>query len=160
MKIFILGNIASGKTTLSEELSNYLEIPLFHIDEIVHDDNLNIKRSEEEQLNIINNINKNNKEWIIEGVPRNNLEILCNISDTIIFLDYDKNILIKRIKKRNKLKRNINYTIEDELNWINTFDYNRIYEQLTKHIRKGIIIKNDKELNKYKNSIYEGNLLK
>ena len=43
---------------------------------------------------------------------------------------------------------------------ISTEILGNIYEQLTKHIRKGIIIKNDKELNKYKNSIYEGNLLK
>lgn len=156
MKIFIVGNIASGKTTLSNELSNYLELPLFHIDEIVHDDINNIKRTEEEQIKIINDINRNNKEWIIEGVPRNNLDILCNISETIIFLDYDKDTLIKRLKKRHKKdKLKYDVTLEEEINWIDTFNYEKIYEQLKKHIRKGIIIKNDKELKKYMESIYE-----
>ena len=164
MKFFIVGNICSGKTTLANELAYYYNIPVFHIDEIVHDDINKIKRSPEEQIKIINEIVRTNKEWIIEGTPRSNLEILCNLSETIIFLDYDKKILKKRIKRR-YLKRKFNFEkvtyeinknlLEDEYKWIESFNYNKVYEELTKHIRKGIIIKNDKELNKYMESVYE-----
>ena len=164
MKYFITGNISSGKTTLAEKIGDYLDIKVFHLDEIVHDDENNKKRDEEEQKKIINKIVRENKEWIIEGTPRTHLEILCNLSETIILLDYNKEILKKRIKKR-YIKRKlglekINYKIDknylkEEYKNLEKFNYNLIYEQLTKHIRKGIIIKNDKELNKLMESIYE-----
>ena len=164
MKIFIMGNIGSGKTTLANTLSEFYNINLYHIDEIVHDDVNNKKRTEEEQKNIINKILKDNKDWIIEGTPRSNLELLCNNAEEIIFLDIDKKELIKRVKKRylkRKLKiEKINYKIDkkslkEEINNIEKSNYNRIYEQLTKHIRKGIIIKNETEIKKYMDSVYE-----
>ena len=92
---------ASGKTTLSKILSEYYEIERFEIDEIVHDiDNNDIKRSLKEQTKIINRINKENKNYILEGVLRKNLDFIINLVDQIIYLDIDKKEISKRIKKR------------------------------------------------------------
>ena len=99
MKTLIIGNLGSGKTTLAEKISKMYEIPFFSIDNIVHDDIKGVKRTNQEQIDIINKINRENKDFIIEGVLRENLEFLCNLVDTIIILDMDKKILKKRIKK-------------------------------------------------------------
>ena len=100
MKILITGNVASGKTTLSKILSEYYEIERFEIDEIVHDiDNNDIKRSLKEQTKIINRINKENKNYILEGVLRKNLDFIINLVDQIIYLNIDKKEISKRINK-------------------------------------------------------------
>ena len=79
MKILIVGGVGSGKTTLAKYLSNYFDIPFFSIDSIVYDEN-NKKRDVLEQNSLANKINRENKEYIIEGVLRENLDFLLNIS--------------------------------------------------------------------------------
>ena len=86
MKILIIGIVASGKTTLAKTLSRESGICHYEIDSIVHDDLNNRKRSIDEQLEIINHINKN-KDWIIEGTLRKNLDVLLEFADKIIFID-------------------------------------------------------------------------
>ena len=91
MKTLIVGGVGSGKTTLAKYLSNYFDIPFFSIDSIVYDEN-NKKRDVLEQNSLANKINRENKEYIIEGVLRENLDFLLNICDQIIFLDYPSNL--------------------------------------------------------------------
>ena len=87
MKILILGNVASGKTTLAKQLSQKHKINYYEIDSIVHDDNNGgKKRSIEEQNKIIKEINKSDN-WIIEGILRENLYYLLEMVDKIIYLD-------------------------------------------------------------------------
>lgn len=69
MKILIIGPVASGKTTVAKKISEHTGIKHYEIDSIVHNDKNNIKRTENEQINIINQINKND-DWIIEGTLR------------------------------------------------------------------------------------------
>lgn len=169
MKICILGPVASGKSTLAEALKEELGIPLFSMDQIVHDDEASHKREEKEQLNIINTIIRENKEWIIEGMPRTHLEVLSFNATTIIYLDYEKKTLRKRLNKRNKdirsgkikvpyklteeLLNNMNHYIEDD----NRED--KLYI-MKKYPQKLIIIKNDKELKTLREAIQEGQELK
>lgn len=96
MKILIIGSVGSGKSTYAKKLSKELDIKSYEIDSIVHNDQINTKRSIQEQDDIINNINKNNS-WIIEGTLRKNLHYLLDMADKIIFLDIPYNIRKRRI---------------------------------------------------------------
>ena len=165
MKILITGNVASGKTTLSKILSDFYEIDRFEIDEIVHDiDNNDKKRIIKEKINIINKINKENKSYIIEGVLRKDLDFILNLVDQIIFLDIDKKVIDKRIKRR-YLKQKLNLEkssykptkemLENMYKWNNEFDSKIFIKRLNKYPKKLIIIKNKKELKKYLNSVYK-----
>lgn len=169
MKIVILGPVASGKSTLAESLSKELGIASFSVDRIVHDDRNNCKRDEQTQRNMINEIIRKNKEWIIEGMPRTHLEVLASNATTIIYLDYDKKVLRKNLKKRNKSiitgKLIVPYELTDELKdkmnrYIEEDNKEVLYYVMQKYPQKLIIIKNDKELQKHRIAIEEGEILK
>ena len=86
MKILIVGSVGSGKSTYSKKLSKELNIPRYEIDSIVHDDINKIKRTDAEQMKIIDKIN-NNMDWIIEGILRKHLYYLLDMADKIIFME-------------------------------------------------------------------------
>lgn len=160
MKILIVGIVASGKTTLAKRLSKEGNISHYEIDSIVHDDLNKRKRSVEEQLNIINDINKNN-DWIIEGTLRKNLDILLDFADKIIFIDIDKKIRKRRIISRyikQKLRiEKCNYKpslemVKDMFKWTNDFekDKNNFLKRIYKYEDKLIVLSSVNEINKYK----------
>lgn len=152
MKIIIIGSVGSGKTTLAKKLSKKYNIPYYEIDCIVHDDNNNgKKRTEAEQYNIINDINKNDN-WIIEGTLREHLYYLLDFSDKIILVDtplYKRKIRIfTRYIKQKLHKEKCNYIPNKELlkqmyKWTNDFEHNRekLNNTLQKYIDKVEIIK-------------------
>ena len=157
MKTLIVGGVGSGKTTLAKYLSNYFDIPFFSIDSIVYDEN-NKKRDVLEQNSLANKINRENKEYIIEGVLRENLDFLLNICDQIIFLDYPSNVTLKRIKFRYfKQKLGLekcDYVPNREMynnmiKWNKEFDRDKLMNKLSKYSKKLLIIRNDKELKVY-----------
>ena len=156
MKVLILGNIASGKTTLAKRLSNYYNVDYYELDKIVHDDSNNTKRDKNEQRKIITKLLKN-EDYIIEGMLRDNYDLIVPKVSSIIFLDYDINILKKRLRKRYMLQRSgllkCDYKIDKELYkkllfYLNNYDKSFINDIMNKYPSKLIIIKNDKELNK------------
>ena len=160
MKILIVGIVASGKTTLAKRLSKEENISHYEIDSIVHDDLNKRKRSGEEQLNIINDINKNN-DWIIEGTLRKNLDILLDFADKIIFIDIDKKIRKRRIISRyikQKLRiEKCNYKpslemVKDMFKWTNDFEKekNNFLKRIYKYEDKLIVLSSVNEINKYK----------
>lgn len=158
MKVLITGNVGSGKTTLAKELSKTYNVPYFEIDSIVHSDKDNRKREEFEQASIVNKINRENKNYIIEGVLRKKLEFICNLVDYIIIFDIDKEVLRKRIKKR-YIKQKLglekaNYKPTKEfLNqmyiWLETYNYDKDKNIIKKYSNKVIILRNNKEVKKY-----------
>lgn len=134
MKILIIGNLGTGKTTLAKKFAKEYSIKHYEIDSIVHDDNNGgIKRSFEEQNRIVNNINKE-KHWIIEGVLRGNLYCLLEMADKIIYLDISKRktnirILTRYIKQKLKIeKANYEPTIKmlkQIYKWSNKYENNK-----------------------------------
>ena len=69
-KIYIIGPVGSGKTTLAGILSKKYHIEKYELDKIVWDDeNGNIKRTDNEINKLFKEILQN-KRWIIEDVGR------------------------------------------------------------------------------------------
>ena len=169
MKIIILGPVASGKTTLAKVLSEETNIPFFQMDEIVHDDIHQVKRDDEEQKKLINSIIKKNKEWIIEGMPRNQLDLLASNATSILYLNVSKKKLRKRLWLRSlKIKLGLekaNYQLDKELyqrmlNYIKEEDNHTLKEVSQKYPSKVIILKNQKEIEIFLKALKEGEILK
>ena len=87
-RIYIIGIVASGKTTFAKALSAQLGIPHYELDTIVHVDTdaARYKRTPEEQIQVIEEIDKAG-DWIIEGTYRASCHCLLDIADYIIFLN-------------------------------------------------------------------------
>lgn len=87
-KIYIVGIVASGKTTMAKRLSQQLNIPFYELDCIVHvkTENGRYKRTPDEQVQEINRIDKED-DWIIEGTYRESCRCLLDLADEVIFLD-------------------------------------------------------------------------
>lgn len=87
-KIYIVGSVASGKTTLAKKLSKRLGLPYYALDDIVYDTSGDTrkKRTLQEQRKILNAINKSDG-WICEGVYRKSYHYLLEWCDCIVFLD-------------------------------------------------------------------------
>jgi adenylate kinase family enzyme len=87
-KIFIIGIVASGKTTLAKKLSNNYKIPWYELDNIVHNkiENSRRKRTNDELFDYIKEINEKG-EWIFEGVYRESYHYLLDMAEEILFLD-------------------------------------------------------------------------
>lgn len=158
MKILIIGNVGSGKTTLGNNLAKLYGIKLFSIDNIVYDDENKLKREKLEQINLLNKINRENKEYIIEGVLHKNMDFLLNLVDKIVVIDLNKKILKNRIRKR-YIKQKIGISKDKYLvskvnlgemyDWIEKYDYERINKLIIKYSRKIIYLKTTKDINKY-----------
>lgn len=88
MKIFIIGIVASGKTTLAKRLSKNIDVPWYELDSIVHHQTAEgrYKRTQGEQMEVILEIDKKGS-WIFEGTDRESYHCLYEMADTIIFLD-------------------------------------------------------------------------
>lgn len=152
MKIYIVGIVASGKTTLAKQLSAKIKIPRFELDSIIHDDENNgQKRSLEEQLQIIHEINKK-EDWIIEGTHRKNLDELFILADKIIYLDiplYKRKLrILKRYIKQKIGLEKCSYNSNIEMlkmmyKWTDDFEKNKL--------------KFERKLSKYKNKIVRSN---
>lgn len=87
-KIFIIGIVASGKTTLARQLSQELNIPWYELDTIVHKQTAegSVKVTSDEQRQVIMDIDQQGR-WIFEGTDRKSYQYLYGMADRIIFLD-------------------------------------------------------------------------
>lgn len=102
-KILILGCPGSGKSTLAEKLHAITGIPLFHLDYIWWNaDGTNILTDEfDEKLYQILQKDK----WMIDGDYQRTVETRIRACDTVIFLDYPKDICMKGVMDRIGKKR-------------------------------------------------------
>jgi adenylate kinase family enzyme len=100
-KIYILGSVASGKTTIARELSKRWDIPCFELDNVVHVKQAggDIKRSPEERDLEFSKI-INSEKWIIEGVFRKCFNEGFPKAEIIILLDTPSFKRNYRIAKR------------------------------------------------------------
>lgn len=99
-KIYIIGPVGSGKTTLAKKLSQKLNIKWYELDKVVwDDDNGNIKRNKEEINKLFDKIISNNS-YIIEDVGRDCFKKAISKSDIIYYIKLKPLTLYFRIIKR------------------------------------------------------------
>jgi len=165
MRLFIIGAAGSGKTTLSKEIGNQLNIKPVNLDDIFWDNTLNaygIKRNEIERDKLLDEeINKSS--WIIEGAYISWPLKAMKYSDRIIYVNTPKIIINFRIWKRfinRKLgieKRTKKETLKGIIaliKWNNNqiIEIDKLINDLRKEKRIDII-RNKIEINKIKENI-------
>lgn len=96
-KIYIVGTVGSGKSTLARQLGDLLDVPVFHLDNVVHDGER--KRSEQEISGLIQQILQD-ENFIIEDTLRDRFTSLLPVVDSVIFLDLPEIFLKYRVIKR------------------------------------------------------------
>ena len=145
-KIYIIGPVGSGKTTLSSLLSKKYDIKKYELDKIVWDDDRHIKHTDEEISNSFNKIIRNDS-WIIEDVGRKKFIDGIRKADIVYYLDLPKITIYKRCisrwvkQKIGKEEYNIKPKIKNlfkMLGWANN-DFKKKNEKIER------IINNSKE---------------
>ena len=114
MKILIIGYCASGKSTLAKKIGDILNVPVFHLDkEFFLSDWKERDKKESEQ--IIENILKNNKSWVIEGnFMKISPESRIKSCDKLIFMDFNRfTCLLNAYERFNKYKGAIRESAAD-----------------------------------------------
>lgn len=95
-KIYIIGAVGTGKTTLALKLSKKLNIDMYELDKIVwDDDNSNTKRSDKEIQQMFKEI-LDKDSWIIEDVGRKKFRRGIAEADIVYYIDLPKFIVYKR----------------------------------------------------------------
>lgn len=95
-KIYIIGPVGSGKTTLAKKLSDKLSIRVYELDKVIwDDDNGNIRRSVEERDKLFNKIIKKDS-WIIEAVGRTCFVEGISKADIVYYINLNPVVIYKR----------------------------------------------------------------
>ncbi len=98
-KIVVIGNSASGKSTLSMKIKELTNIPVFHLDKILWKKGW--ERTPEDEFRAKQTEILNQDKWIIDGVAyKSTIEERFSSSDTIIYLDTPLEICKERAKTR------------------------------------------------------------
>ena len=101
MKIYIVGSVGSGKTTLARKVADNLHIPHFETDNFVwnHQPTGDIRN----EINVRNQLFTNavmQEKWVIEGVHIDWTDEALLAADQILFLDIPVNKRVWRIIRR------------------------------------------------------------
>tara|TARA_Y100000310_G_scaffold75551_1_gene71903 strand:+ start:1768 stop:2280 length:513 start_codon:yes stop_codon:yes gene_type:complete len=161
-KIFILGGIGSGKTTLANKLSKILKIKNFELDDIAYKKREAYEKqnpkARDKKLKVI----LKRKKWIIEGFySRPWIHPIYKKADIIIILNIELSIskrrIIKRFLKRKlsfKKEKRFNEKLKSNLNLLKSTGeypkYFKIQKETAKRFNKNtLILKNNKEINDF-----------
>lgn len=165
MKIYIVGSVSSGKSTLARKLSQILEIPYQSLDEVVHISDKshpfgNRKREIKERDNMFCSV-IHQKEWIIEDTGRPCFEEGLKAADRIILLEIPPRIRNFRIIKR-WIKQNLGIEqciykpryemLKCMLKWSKDYDAgkDKLKERISQYKEKVLILRNKKDINALK----------
>ncbi len=153
MRIAIIGNVASGKSTLARQISKDKNIPITIVDALQLLPNLTI-RPYKQTIEILSEIQQQ-ESWIIDGYgPLDILEQRFKLADQIIFCDPPvyKNYyrLFKRQLKnifspREELPKGAN-----ELNWAHTIKLFKTIRQQHEKMRPELLRILNREENRIK----------
>ena len=150
-RIIVIGPGGSGKSYFSKELSQILNIPVYHLDNIFWDkDKKHISR---EEFDIKLNEILNEDSFIIDGDYSRTYEIRMKVADTIFFFNFSLEDSLTGASSRVGTYRTDCPFIENEfdpefkeflINWqVETKP--RVLELLNKYKDKNIIIFNNRD---------------
>jgi len=97
-KVYILGTVASGKTTLAKELSKKLKIKHYDLDNIYWL-KFGKKRDEKERDKLFRKL-CNKDKWILEGAYYSWIDYGIKKADLVILLKLPRAVLLWRVTKR------------------------------------------------------------
>lgn len=106
MKIYIIGNAASGKSTLAEKLKEKIGIRVYHLDDLFWKTKYTEQYDIREKKNIVEKLTLTD-EWIIEGsFTEDYISLLLDNADCIIcIVPKSFFIILYRLGKRSLLRR-------------------------------------------------------
>ena len=139
-QIIIIGCPGSGKTLFAKQLSEILQIELFHMDNIYwKKDKTHISR--EELVCTVDEI-MSQSEWILDGNYISTIEQRIKGADTIFLFDYTTKDCLEGVKSRIGVKR-------DDIPWIGT-KLDPDFEKWIVDFRKDTLPEIEKILGRYK----------
>ena len=98
LRILVIGNCGSGKTTVAGELGRKLRLPVLSLDKHFWKPSWEpTERSE--WIPIVREL-VSGDQWIIDGNYHSTLEIRLEACDTVVFLDFPTQICLFRVLKR------------------------------------------------------------
>lgn len=167
MKIYIVGAVASGKSTLARELSGVTGIPYTSLDEVVHiPDKSNVwgnrKRQVDERDRLFNTI-ISQKDWLIEDTGRTCFEEAFKAADSIVLIELPPRVRNYRIMKR-WIKQRIgiekcSYTpsvqmLKSMFKWSKEYEMGRdgLKLRLSTYKDKVILLRSNKDIEEFLNS--------
>lgn len=164
MRLYIVGSVASGKTTLAIRLSKITGIHYTALDEIVHKPDMsskwgNNKRTIEERDEMFSLI-LHQENWIIEDTGRSCFSEGLKQADKIVLLDTSPltrkcRIIFRWIKQRIGIE-NCSYIpsyvmLKSMFRWSKEYDNGKdgLHERIKPYQNKTIVLCNNNDVNKY-----------
>lgn len=171
MKLYIVGSVASGKSTLARRISKITCIPCHHLDEVVYAPDFtaswgNKKRPIEERNELFESI-LTSRDYIMEDTGREYFMEGMRRADTVILLEIPlivrrKRILFRWIKQNMGMEKcaykprfNI---LKSMFKWAKDYDTGADGTKMraAQFQAKTIILHNNREIIKYLNSLKHG----
>ena len=97
-KIAVIGGSGTGKTTLTTNLKEDLNLPVIHIDGIQHFENWKKRDNEERDKIILEKMNADS--WIMDGTYTSTLKERIKQAELVIYLDYSRISQVTGVLKR------------------------------------------------------------
>ena len=150
-KIIVIGCPGSGKSTVSRALHNKTGIPLYHLDMMYW----NADKTTVDKSVFLGRLSAvlAKDEWIIDGNYGSTMELRMAACDTVIFLDYPRDVCLDGIKERRGKPRSDMPWVETEedeefIEFIKSYNEQqkpKVLELLEKYSDKNIVIFKSRE---------------